>query len=158
MSAPSQNCQAYSGAKVKIMFSPRGFAPRTPLHALSRGPLGPRSVRVARSLRSLAERLYEIGSCYASHQREAALGQEDQRGRPDQPWPQREAPLGLASAWRVRIERAHRSRRASGISFAWMNGNAIPRRFGLLRRRQREERRPWTPLEDPARGVQEYGR
>ena len=33
---------------------PRGFAPRTPLHALSRAATSARSVRVARSLRSLA--------------------------------------------------------------------------------------------------------
>jgi len=33
---------------------PRGFAPRTPLHALSRAASPARSVRVARSLRSLA--------------------------------------------------------------------------------------------------------
>ena len=30
--AASHNCQPYSGAKVKVISSPRGFAPRTPLH------------------------------------------------------------------------------------------------------------------------------
>jgi hypothetical protein len=37
-----------------FFYYPRGFAPRTPLHALSRAASPARSVRVARSLRSLA--------------------------------------------------------------------------------------------------------
>src|SRR6187549_1653707 len=37
-----------------VLSHPRGVAPRTPLHALSRAASPARSVRVARSLRSLA--------------------------------------------------------------------------------------------------------
>src|SRR6185436_13479284 len=39
-----------------VLISPRGFAPRTPLHARSRGPRRPRSARVGSLARSFASR------------------------------------------------------------------------------------------------------
>src|SRR5262249_35932800 len=42
--------------KIRHIVQPRGFAPRTPLHALSRAASPARSVRVAHSLRSFALR------------------------------------------------------------------------------------------------------
>src|SRR5207245_9257249 len=48
---PGQRREAGHGSNHSY---PRGFAPRTPLHALSRAAAPPRSVRVAHSLRSFA--------------------------------------------------------------------------------------------------------
>src|SRR4029079_4993240 len=97
---------------MKVMSAPRGVAPRTPLQRRSLAAAPARSAPLARSLRSLAMQIHGMGSRGASQQREPALGEEDQRRGPDQPRPQRKAPLGLASARRARIERADRSRRA----------------------------------------------
>ena len=46
--------QAPAATPAGAFFLPRGFAPRTPLHALSLAASPARSDRVARSLRSLA--------------------------------------------------------------------------------------------------------
>src|SRR6476661_6850093 len=52
--APIYPPTAPAPAMTILISYPRGFAPRSPLHALSRAASSARSVRVARSLRSLA--------------------------------------------------------------------------------------------------------